>query len=284
MKVFLKSLVLIAVMSFSNGIVKPGSDLTEKPPKLLTSDYIEVDHEWTLYIYVPAGKIVVLLSEEFGGEGAKRMKLRAREKYYDGLPFYRVAEGHVAQAGGFYSGRIPKYTADSVIVSYDRPWSDEFGFTPLGNSDGFAEEAGYINGFPVGRSISENRTWLAGCTGTMGVIGQEVTEFAIALQPNRFLDRNGPKIGRVIYGMEYVSTLPRTKPTEPELWPVIDSMRVAADLPPQDQVRLELWDTTSDSFLADLEDWRNPEGLIHKPDYVDLCRVRIWARPIEDGE
>ncbi len=269
----------------------PGQIVAEAMPE----EWVTPDPERILYIDIPQGRIVVLMSADLAPNHVAQVQTLAREGYYDGLHFYRVIEGFVAQ-GGDAKGEKPKGSAkDSLKAEFTDQWHDDLSFTPLGNPDGYADMAGYINGFPAGRDLDDGEIWLAHCTGAFA-FGRDTprdsasTEFYITLQPQRYLDRNLTVFGRVIWGMEHVQAIPRGKPgnggviEDEERWTEISSIRLAADLPEAERLNLELLDTNSDSFKDLILARRNrPEDFFYyRPDYLDLCQLALPVRLKEE--
>ena len=57
------------------------------------------DLENTLYLDVPAGRVVIALRPDLAPNHVARIKELAREEFYDGIVFHRVIEGFMAQTG-----------------------------------------------------------------------------------------------------------------------------------------------------------------------------------------
>jgi len=60
---------------------------------------VTTDLENTLYLDVPAGRVVIALKPDLAPLHVARIKELAREKFYDGIVFHRVIEGFMAQTG-----------------------------------------------------------------------------------------------------------------------------------------------------------------------------------------
>jgi peptidylprolyl isomerase len=58
-----------------------------------------LDPQNTVLIDTAHGRIVVKLRNDIAPKHAERIKLLAREKYYDNVPFHRVIDGFMAQTG-----------------------------------------------------------------------------------------------------------------------------------------------------------------------------------------
>ena len=58
-----------------------------------------VDPQNTIIVNTTHGRIVIKLRTDLAPKHAERIKLLAREKFYDNVPFHRVIEGFMAQTG-----------------------------------------------------------------------------------------------------------------------------------------------------------------------------------------
>jgi peptidylprolyl isomerase len=57
------------------------------------------DHENTLFLDVPAGRVVIELRPDLAPGHVARIKELVREGFYDGIVFHRVIDGFMAQTG-----------------------------------------------------------------------------------------------------------------------------------------------------------------------------------------
>ncbi len=101
----------------------------------------------------------------------------------------------------------------------------------------------------------------------------------------RHLDRNCTLFGRVVQGMEHLSSLPRAGGAmgfieKPEEYIPIRSLRVAADVPPAERSDLELLRTDTETFrrLIQARRDRSEEWFLAKPGRVEVCNVPLPAR------
>ena len=58
-----------------------------------------MDKENTLYLDLPAGRVVIQLRPDLAPGHVARIKELTRQKFYDGIVFHRVIEGFMAQTG-----------------------------------------------------------------------------------------------------------------------------------------------------------------------------------------
>ncbi len=252
-----------------------------------------VDPDDLLIIELETGRVVIELSSHLAQGQVTQMKGLAREGYFDGMPFHRVIENFVAQAGDVTADRVPETVPLTIPGEFDEPAPDGLPFTPLGNPDGYAPEAGFIDGMPAARDPQTGTVWLTHCTGALAFGRDDApdsagTEFYIMLQPHRYLDRNLSVFGRILRGSEHIQALPRVTSyafdtpqggSEPA---IIERLTLASALPEDDRPRLEVFDTGHPLFADLLDARRNrPEGFwVYRPDHIGLCAMPI---PVRDG-
>ena len=264
---------------------KSGADILAESA---ASDWRALDPENTLYIELERGRVVVALSPVLAQGHVAQIKKLAREGFYDGLSFYRVIDGFVAQGGDVFEKRAVKTAAKTLPAEFDEPAPKDFAFAALPDVDGYAPQAGFAASLPTGVDPEAGRAWHLHCTGAIAMArgdGRDTagTEFYVALQPQRYLDRNLTVFGRAVQGMEHLQALRRVAPAEkPEddLGETIVSMKVAADVPPAERVNLEILRSDAPAFADYVEARRNrPEGFFYyRPDHIDLCQLPVPVR------
>ena len=251
-------------------------------------DWREIPAEELLVIELERGKVHVALSPALAPNHVKQAKKLAREGFYDGLSFYRVIEGFVAQGGDPFSEKKTKTAGKSLKGEFEGPLAEGYAFTALGDADGYAPAAGFVASLPAGFDAAAGTAWHLHCAGAFA-FGREdgrdtaSTEFYVALQPHRYLDRNMSVFGRVIAGMEHVQALRRVEPPQEktdDLGEKIVSVRVGADVPPSERETFEILDSARPVFADYAEARRNrPEAFFHfRPDYLDVCQLPVPVR------
>lgn len=247
------------------------------------------DPEHLLYIELERGRVVVLLSSDLGQNHVRQVQSLARQGFYDGLSFYRVIDGFVAQGGDPFEERaVEKPAVKALKAEFEAPAPKDFAFEKLPDDDGYAPEVGFAGALPVGRDPATGTVWGLHCAGAFALGRNDArdtasTEFYVALQPQRYLDRNMTVFGRVIFGMDLLQALRRVSPPEKktdDLGDKILSIRLAADVPEAERTRLEVLRTDTDTFRAYAASKRNrPEAFfVFRPDYVDVCQLQIPVR------
>ncbi|MFN4025047.1 MAG: peptidylprolyl isomerase [Hyphomonas sp.] len=284
--------------------------LTEPAPPPSAPVWRAVDPENLVALELATGTAYIELFPAAAPAHAAQFKRLVREGFYDGEAFYRVIEGHVAQAGREFDALLKD--VPTLPFEAERTVSAE-GFTPHGNGDLFTPEPGHRMGFAVGREGGQE--WLLNCPGALGMARDTApdtgsAEFFIPLQPRRYLDRNYVIFGRVIAGMDHIHRLPRVDPfTEEETealfgedaplahqmrqWRrsqlgqnVIASARIAADLPADDRPAFEVMDTASaewEALKTSKRDYSAIPAFIAPPvNMLDICTLPVPARRVGD--
>ncbi len=274
-------------------------DVIPSPSEILAKstgdDWRKPDAENLLILQLETGQVIVELAPEFARGHVSNIKALAREEYFDGLAFYRVVEGFVAQGGDPEGDQKPiKQAQRSIPAELYLDQSLNSTFTLVDDRDGFAAETGYVSGFPVARSANGKQSWLTHCPGAFAMARDAdpnsggATFYIVIGHAPRYLDRNTTVFGKVLQGLEYVQQLRRGYGESgviqsKEDYNPIKSIRVAADLPVSEQPALEVMRTDSVSFQKLIRARANrPEDWFYeRPGYVDVCGVIPPVRSVK---
>ncbi|MEM7330131.1 MAG: peptidylprolyl isomerase [Pseudomonadota bacterium] len=256
----------------------------------LAPDWRDVPPENLILIETGHGDIVVELNADFAPNHANQFRQLVRDDVYNGIRFYRVIDGFVAQGGLQDDDLIEPHPV--LLNENDRPLSDAK-FVPLGNADLFAPIVGHIDGFAVGRSESLEKEWLLHCPGALAMARDTdpdsgSTEFYIVLDAQRYLDRNLTVFGRVIDGMQHVQKLKRGDRAiesgviqAPEVGDEILSMTVAADMADEIRPTYQVQAMPSQAFedAKTAKRVREEDFFYRKPpEILDICGFEVPAR------
>ena len=257
-----------------------------------SADWRPLDPENTLYLELASGRVVIEIAPAFAPAHAANVKALAREGYFDGLTINRVQDNYVAQWGDANEGpskRTIRPAKPTLAAEFDQALSPQIPFTPSPDGDISAPEAGWAMGFPAARDPKSGRTWIAHCYGTLGTArgngadsGGGTQLFVVIGHAPRHLDRNDTAFGRVVKGIELLSTLPRGTGAlgfyeKPGQRVVIKSMRVAADVPAAERTALQVLRTDTPTFtsLITARRTRGEEWFNFRVDRIEVCNVPI---------
>ena len=256
------------------------------------ADWRPLDPDNTLYVELPAGRVVIELAPGFAPLHVATIKTLTRARYFDGLSIIRVQDNYVAQWGDPDNRHPLPGGIGKTAPEFDSPLPSPTPFMRLADGDVYAPEVGFSEGFPVARAPALHRTWLAHCYGMVGVgrdldveSGSGAELYVVIGHAPRHLDRNVALVGRVMKGMELLSSLPRGSGdlgfyTKTETPTPIKSIRIAADVPEAQRSNLEVIRTGSAAFAALIESRRNrPEDFFKvQAGHIDLCNVPLPVR------
>lgn len=264
------------------------------------SDWHALDPQNTLYMDLPGGRVVIELAPAFAPNHVKNIKALVAEKYFDGLDILRVQDNYVVQWGDPHADARaddkekprPVGNAQRTLkAEFTIPQSKDLTFTPLPGRDGYAPQTGFSGDFPAARDPKTHTAWMTHCYGTVGV-GRDMdsdsgggTELYAVIGGARWLDRNITVVGRVVQGMEILSSLPRgtgamgfyEKPGERI---AIKSVQLAADVPEAQRVNIEIMKTDTPTFARFVESRRNRRDEWYKvpANYIDVCGITLPVR------
>lgn len=296
----MKRLAAVAGMLLATAVFGIGPGDREKP--LTTAQVLESSQpsDWrrpeagdTLYLELDAGRVIIELAPRFAPEHVANIRRLVSERFFDGLAIVRVQDNFVAQWGD-PDGTRPTEAAvrklpDETVIA----WNRNLPFVKLPDPDGYARMAGWIDGFPVGvERRPSGQAWMAHCYGTLGVgrdnwpdNGSGAELYVVIGQAPRQLDRNIVVAGRVLRGMELLSSLPRGTGAlgffeQPEQRVPIRAVRIAAELPEADRTAIEVLRTDTPLFTKYVESRRNrrDDWYLRPAGHVDICNVAIPVR------
>jgi peptidylprolyl isomerase len=267
------------------------------------ADWHALDPQNTLYLELDAGRVVIELAPAFAPNHVANIKALVRENYFDGLAILRSQDNYVVQwgdphadarAGDKDQPRAIKNAKRTLPAEFTVAAKDALPFTRLPDVDGYAAQTGFVGDFASARDPKTSRAWLTHCYGTLGV-GRDVdvdsgggTElYAVIGHAPRWLDRNITTVGRIVKGIELLSTLPRGTGQlgfyeKAEQRVPIKHVRLAADVPESERTPLELMRTDTPTFTALIESRRNRHDEWYKvpAGHIDVCGVPIPVRSI----
>jgi peptidylprolyl isomerase len=271
---FLALLVSASLLASSDTTKSKTPTMAEVLSNSAPADWRALDPENTLYLELASGRVVIELAPAFAPNHVANVKALAREHYYDGLAIVRVQDNYVVQWADPNDEkpelkRKIQHAHATLPAEFDRALDPKLPFTPLPDKDVYAPEVGFSGGFPVARDPRAGKMWLVHCYGMVGAgrdnapdSGGGTELYAVIGHAPRQLDRNVTLLGRVVQGMELLSSLPRGPGAmgfyeKPEQMLPIKSIRVAADVPEAERSHVELMRTDTAAFRDLIESRRN---------------------------
>lgn len=239
------------------------------------------------------GRIVIQLAPDFAPVHVANIRALAKAHWWDKAAIYRVQDNYVVQWGKNEStDPLPSAVVAKPPAEYARALK---GLTvkPLGYPDDYAPRAGYARGWPIGYDPKGGTANLVHCYGYVGV-GRDLAPdtgtggelYAVIGHAPRHLDRNIAIVGRVISGIESMSSLPRGtealgfyKDRSQDV--PIASVRLASDMAAAERPSFQYLDTGSAAFAAYVHARANRKDdfFIRPAGGVDLCNAPVPVRP-----
>lgn len=276
---------------------------TPAPPKFATPTGVIAESKAAEWEAIPADdlmvidlkdgkRIVVQLAPLFAPVHVANIRALAKSGYWQGAAIYRVQDNYVAQWGNNESEKpLPAGVVEKPPAEYHRALRG-LSIVPLGSPDSYAPMVGYTAGWPVAYDPKAGTANLPHCYASVGVgrglspdtgMGGEL--YAAIGHGPRSLDRVIAVIGRVVSGIEHMSSLPRGTEAlgfykERTSDVPIANVRLASMLPEAERPRFEYLKETSASFAAWLKVKKNrrDEFYIHPAGGVDLCNATVPVR------
>ncbi len=271
----------------------------------------------------PRTVIIQLLPPPFSQPWVENIRALARAHWWDGTSVYRVVDNWVAQWGdvteekalpgnvaspaasyvvrdpGFIDRMQQRFRRSKVedaaarlqrLFDRDNPTFQDVRDNPPGNPDQYAAMTGFEKGWPL--ATDGTNTFPVHCYSHVGVArdiettgtGSEL--YAVIGHAPRQLDRNIAVVGRVIEGIEHLSTLPRGSggagvyENRAEDTPIL-SVRLASEV--ADPPAFEYLDTDSESFARYAAVRANRDDPFYSVPAggVDICNVGVPIRRAE---
>lgn len=238
------------------------------------------------------GRIVIQLAPQFAPLHVANIRALAKGGWWSGSSIYRVQDNYVVQWGNNESDKpLPKGVIAKPPAEYHRALKG-LAVTPLGYADDYAPAAGFASGWPIGYDSRAGTANLTHCYGYVGV-GRDLSPdtgtggelYAVIGHAPRALDRNIAIVGRVVDGIERMSSLPRGTEAlgfykEASQNVPISAVRLASEIPAAERPTYQVMDTMSPTFANYLrvKANRRDDFFIRPAGGVDLCSVNVPVR------
>ena len=285
--------LLAAALGCAGALAAPYQGIDEIIRASAPADWRVPDPDNLLVMDLPTGRVIIEMAPAFAPRHVANVRALAREKYFDGLFIYRVQDNYVVQWGDpdEKNPRPIRNASARLPAEFSRP-SAGLPFDRLPEKDVYAPEVGFSGGFPVARDGQAGSAWLAHCYGMVGAgrdddagSGGGTELYAVIGHAPRHLDRNVTLFGRVLHGIELLSSLPRGPAPmgfyeDTKLRLPIRAVRVAADIDPAERPRIAVMRTGTPTFDRIIEARRNRRDDWTKvpAGHIELCNVPLLVR------
>lgn len=258
-------------------------------------EWRKLDLDNVLVMELESGRVVMELAPQFAPKHVENIRLLVKEGYFDGTFVLRSQDNYVAQWGDpeEATGKTKSLgsAVEKIKVEFFRD-PQEVGFETIKSRDAYADQVGFTAGFPT--ASDGKRAWLTHCYGMVGVSrgmgddsGNGSGLYAVTGHAPRHLDLNVTLVGRVLEGMEHLTTLPRGTGElgfyeTPEEFAPIKSVKLASSLP-KGTIDLEVMRTDSEAFRKHVaaRTTRTEEWFLEPTGKIELCNVAVPMRAAE---
>jgi len=238
------------------------------------------------------GQVLIQLAPEFAPVHVANIRALARAHWWDKATIYRVQDDYVVQWGKNDSkDPLPAGLVPEPPAEYARPLKG-LAIRRLGYPDDYAPRAGFADGWPIAYDPGSGTANLVHCYGYVGA-GRDLSPdtgtggelYAVIGHAPRHLDRNIALVGRVIEGIEHLSSLPRGTgdlgfyKNLANAVPIA-SVRLISEIPPNQRPSYQYLDTSSPAFAAYVRARANRHDafFIRPAGGVDVCNAPVPIR------
>jgi peptidylprolyl isomerase len=236
----------------------------------------------------PRRVLIQLMPPPFSQPWIANIRTLAKAHWWDGTSVNRVQDNYVAQWGdatekkplpdGLSRTSEQGYAATSISFGRDASTRDAYAWTRA------------MRGWPL---ASDGRSsWPVHCYGMVGVgrnlspdAGSGAELYTVIGHAPRHLDRNIAVVGRVVEGIEHLSSLPRGSGglgfyEDPKERVPVTSIRLASELPETERPRMQYLSTESATFAAyaDARANRRDAFFIVPAGGADICNIPVPVR------
>ncbi|MGS2722269.1 peptidylprolyl isomerase [Porticoccus sp. GXU_MW_L64] len=258
----LAGIMAVAVNLLASADADKSPTTADVMASLAPSDWRQPDPANLLYMQTRSGEIIIELAPAFAPKHIANIRTMVKERYFDGLTVTRSQDNYVAQWGNPDSENPNAIknlgsAKTSLKAEIFKPLKGNE-IAPIESRDAYADYVGFSHGFPVG--YDDKRYWMLHCYGIVGVSrntdldsGDGSSLYAVTGHAPRHLDKNLTLVGRVIWGMEHLSSLPRGTgnlgfyETAEEQEPII-SVRLGSEIKEAERTRLKVMRTDTEAF------------------------------------
>ncbi len=257
------------------------------------TDWRTPDPAYLFYVQLEDKQIIFELAPTFAPDHIANIRQLVATRYFDDLPIIRSQDNYVVQWGDPAAGTDAKKSLGDAHANLEPEFfrnTEGLDIIKLDSRDAYADEVGFINGFPV--ASDGRRAWLAHCYGMLGVgrdmatnSGNGAELYVVTGHSPRHLDRNVTLIGRVLKGIEHLSSLPRGTGAlgmyeSDKEFVNITSIRFGNKIPEPERLKIEVMHTDTETFakFVQTRTYRRHEWFVDPTGRIELCNVPVPMR------
>lgn len=251
----------------------------------------------------PRRVVIQLLPAPFAQGWTGNIRKLAAARFWDGTAVVRVQDNYVTQWGDpdaedkAKARKLPQGLAVMAESEYAAVLPDE---TPVpvipGRGDSYSDLTTFVKGWPVALGTGndgEQLNWPVHCYGMVGAgrnmspdTGTGAELYTVIGHAPRHLDRNIALVGRVIEGIEHLSSLPRgTGPLgfyeTAEERTAITAVRLGTELAGLPGYEYLSTESTSFARYADARANRQDAFFIRPAGGADVCNIPVPVRRVK---
>ncbi|MEP7703282.1 peptidylprolyl isomerase [Paraglaciecola sp. 25GB23A] len=266
------------------------------PALFALEEWRNPDADNIVYLQLDGGTVIIELAPFIAPKHVARFKALVNEGYYDGLDFYRVIDGFVAQAGDITEQKLTAHSSP-LGAEFSRKAPADSNFTVVQSPDFIAPQTGFLNGFIAGRDPITTDEWLLHYPGNVAMarsteINSATSDFYIVMgQAPRHLDRNMSSFGHVLYGMSIIQALHRAENNnpsgiieKPEKRSKIISAKMANKLPIEQRINIQVQEPASAAMqqrLTSAKTLDNEFFYFKGNGNLDMCYYQLKTRIVD---
>jgi peptidylprolyl isomerase len=237
-------------------------------------------------------RVIIALAPDLAPAHVAAVKALVAAKFFDNRAIVRSQDNYVAQWGDGAAALALGLPGAKMPPEFDKVMGSDFRPSGLRDGDVYAKRVGLWRNWPVAWDPSTKRAWLPHCYGMIGAGRDEAPDsggpaemYVVTGHSPRALDRNVTLFGRVVRGMEHLTTLPRGTEAlgfygDSQTKPKIVSVRLASELPVEQREAIQVLRTDHPIYTEILESRRNRRDswTLYKAGKLELCNAPLPVR------
>jgi len=285
----LKSLIaLLALAAAPVALSAPAHAQTANPWDAADEDWHAIPDNEILVVTLRTGnQVFIRLAPRYAPAHVVNIRRLAEAHWWDNTSVMRVQDNYVTQWGS--EKPLPPLVIENPPAEFEFRGYDAV--TSFAKTDPYSVKTGHsADGWSL--ATDGKTSWLPHCYGAVGVArglapstGSGGELYTVIGSPPRHLDRNMAMVGRVIEGMQWLSSLPRGTgklgfyETDAEQMPIL-SIRLANQFPEDERPHFQYRATDNVRFAAWIKMRENrPEEFFGvKAGGIDICNAEAPIR------